>query len=292
MGRRVASSAGEVVQPVAAMAATRQMHTIAVGNLRNFLKMVDNRGMGTTTVILQSYREVNMTPWVEACLESTRLWARANRYEYRFMGDALLEKVPVWYRDKLAGRTTMMTDLARLVWLRETLSEGVGVAVWLDADTLVFAPDRLRVVLEGSCQFGAERWVQVDAVQKRRVYRNVHNAYMAFRRDSAVLPFLIEVVEDLVRRVDAARVPPQFVGPKLLTSLHNTVGFDVNPAFGAISPLLAEEILQGEVGQGGDESMFAANLCHSLAREYDHERLIARLADYPRGIDLAGLGVQ
>ena len=81
---------------------------------------------------------------------SVRAWAELQGYDYQFVGDELFERVPDWYRDKVGERTPILADLARLRWMKHALTQ-VEHVVWLDADTLVFRPVELGVVMGDLC---------------------------------------------------------------------------------------------------------------------------------------------
>ena len=230
-----------------------------------------------TCVILQSYCEDKMTPWIERCLESVRSWADAQDYGYEFLGDELFDLTPEWYRTKLGDRMPIIADLARLNWIAKTLEAGAEVVVWLDADTLVFRPAGLTVEIEQTCVFGLENWLQTKQ-NKPRLYRNVHNAYLGFRRDCPVLPFLQHATLKMIDRVDEEHIAPQFVGPKLLTHLNNLIGLQTDERFGAISPLLASELVAGSPGaEHYLANVQAANLCLSLDDQIEHDELLEAL---------------
>lgn len=233
----------------------------------------------TRSLVIQSYSADNNPPWIEACLASVRAWAETVGYEYAFMGDDFLLKAPTWYRDKVGARLPIVADLARLIWIEELLEQrAADVVIWLDADTLVFAPDELTVNVEADCMFGREHWLQLDGKGQERVYRNVHNGFCAFRSGSVVLPFLIHAVSRLVEQVDANAIAPQFVGPKLLTHLHSIVGFQLDERFGAISPYLAQTLINNKVqSEGLPDCLAAANLCLSLGDEINHAALVKKL---------------
>ncbi len=217
-------------------------------------------------------------------MNSVQAWADGHGYDYRWEGDEFLARVPDWYEAKVSDRKPIVADLARLLWMQEVCGESVDAVVWLDADTLIFEPGGLSIIpgdWSDTCQFGVEYWLQADDRGRRKIYRNVHNAYCAFKPESHMLPFLIEAVMRLVRRADAQHIPPQFVGPKLLTSLYNLLQFDVDERLGAISPLFAQDILKGSVGSG---DILAANLCASLELEMNHTELIAKLTASRQGI--------
>ena len=246
----------------------------------------------TAVCILQSYDDSRMTPWLQTCQASVRRWAELNNYSYHWVGDALFQDVPDWYMQKVAGRLAIAADLGRLQWM-QTLLRQFDVVVWFDIDVLVFAPARLQLSLYNrDCVFGQEHWLQVDRRSGQpAIYRNVHNAYMAFSRDSSTLPFLTDTVVELMSRVDPAYIAPQFVGPKLLSSLHNTVGFALEPGVGAFSGLFRQAMLDGDAdllrlfSRRVDTPVYAANLCLSLTDDEDRmQRFIEHLAEFPEGM--------
>lgn len=237
-------------------------------------------------LVLQSFHESAVTGWMGRCVASVQAWCAHQGYGYHQCHDSLFALLPDWYREKVGARTPIAADLARLLWIRDELQQGeFDLVAWLDADVLVMSPRALRLRALSSCVFGQEHWVQMDD-RKLRVRKNVHNAYCAFRPGCPILPFLIEAVQRMVRRVDAQFMAPQFVGPKLLTHLHNTVGFELDSRFGALSPELIEGLLAGDdaLYQAMLERMpgplMAANLCASLQAQTPESamtRLVERL---------------
>ena len=209
----------------------------------------------SSTVVLQSHRSSSPGGWLGECCASVRRWAAARAWDYRFCDDALFERLPPALYDKLAAQPVVAADLARLYWLRDVLREGFERAIWCDADLLVFAD---FAPMDTDHAFGREHWLQRQGTGMRH-YRKIHNAWMLFRADSAVLPFYLDRAETLLTRV---RMPvvPQFVGPKLLTALHNVVGFDVEERVGMLSPLA----LNGLVG--GDRAALERTLAGHKAR--------------------------
>ncbi len=239
-----------------------------------------------TTVVCQSFRTDDVPAWMTLCMESVRNWALAMGWEYRFMDDALLELAPDWYREKARGRVQVVTDLARLVWMRSLLEEGAERAIWIDADVVVFAPERFRPDADLEYAFGGEVWVQPDARGAPKARRNVHNAFCLFRRGNSVLDFYIHACERIVGRYQGGPMVPQLVGPKLLGGLHNLIGFPLVHQVGMASPMVVADLHRG----GGPalerllsetpEPLAALNLCGSL---------VGRVAD-GAAIDDAMLG--
>jgi len=219
------------------------------------------------------------------CLESTHAWAQKQGYEYRFVGDEIFERVPRWYRDKVGARLPVATDYGRLVLIQEALREGFHEVLWFDADTLVF-DSSLRIRFDGTCAFGQEIWVQASN-DGFTAHRNVHNAFVAFRQNCVVLPFLMQTMESLIRRVDSTHIAPQFVGPKLLTALHSLCDFPLVPEVGALSPAVVSDIVAGKgpaldlMRRKSDVKPKAVNLCASLIDPQHADKVIAVLTGTP-----------
>jgi hypothetical protein len=219
------------------------------------------------TLVVQSHRSPLPWPWLEACLESVRRWCTANRYEYRFIGDDLFDYVPAGLLKRTQGQPVIATDLARLHVLREALKGDYERVVWMDADFLVFNPSAFTLPVD-ACALGREVWVQTDEQGKLRVHKKVHNAFLMFRQGNSFLDFYADTAERLLAE-NRGTVPPQFIGPKLLTALHNVAGLPVLETAGMFSPLVIRDVL---AGQGPALDLFtrhsvqpvtAANLCIS-----------------------------
>lgn len=191
----------------------------------------------TSTVVLQSHRNDRLDGWTGRCVASVRDWARRRGFGYRWLDDTLFDFLPRDLRLRHAGQPVVLTDLARLLWLRQVLQEGAHRVIWCDADLLVF---RDFAPHDGD-RFGRECWVQQQGGRLRR-YRKIHNAWLQFERDSVVLPFYIDRAMGLLTRAEAP-VVPQFVGPKLLTAWHNIAPFAVEERVGMLSPLVLAELL-------------------------------------------------
>lgn len=226
-----------------------------------------------SVLVLQSTAP-NPASWQLRCIDSVQHWARAKGYAYRLLGDELFEQVPDWYLEKIRGRMPIGADLGRLQWAQRLLAERYAWVIWFDADTLIFAPDFLDIPLQQRCIFGQEHWVQPKFPGSRRwtVRKNIHNAFAAFPQDCVVLPFLTDLTQRMIERVDAEHIAPQMVGPKLLSSLHGLAAFEHLPAIGALSPDVMKELARVHDVRGALLSlcnalpvpMTAANLCASL----------------------------
>ena len=238
----------------------------------------------SATAVLQSHQNLPSGAWQHACTASVRRWAAERGYAYVFMDDGIFDILPAGYRAKVGDRTPILTDLARLKYAQQLL-EKYEVVVWLDADVLIWAPERLGDVSVADAQFGREFWVQQDRRGRWRTYRSLHNAFCAFRRGSVVLPFLEQTTRSIIGRADADHIAPQMVGPKLITALHNIAGFEVNERIGALSPAVVDDLQSGSgpalqrLLDTEGRRLAGANLCSSLHADRDLTALCAALVE-------------
>ncbi len=217
------------------------------------------------TLVIQSHREPMPHAWLEPCLASVRAWARQRGHDYRFVGDELFDLLDPEVRDRARAQPVVATDLARLAWLGRALADGYACAIWCDADFLIFDPAAF-VPPATSYALGREVWVQAGDGRGLKVYRKVHNAFLLFRAGNPFLDFYADSATRLVR-LNRGRMPPQFVGPKLLTALANLVQCPVMERAGMLSPPVLDDIFAG----GG------AAL----------ELMLARSAEVPAGANLS-----
>lgn len=178
-------------------------------------------------------------------MAGVKQWAENNGFEYTCFGDEVFDVLPTWYRQKLEGRGPILADLARLIHARMALQNGYEAVIWCDSDTLVIDPDWQPTTPSHSI-FGQELWLQHDKAGRLEIRKQPHNAYFMFTSSSPVLDFLIHTVESIIHRADPAHIAPQMVGPKLLKALNTFAEFDLEPAAGAMSPLLSESLLRDQ----------------------------------------------
>lgn len=236
------------------------------------------------TLVIQSHRSPLPFAWLDSCIESVSDWARQRAFDYRFLGDEIFAALEPGLLDKTRSCTAMASDIARLHALRRNLDAGYRRVVWLDADFLIFAPEDFSLP-EADFAVGRQIWVQPGERGRPRVYRGVHNALLMFTRGNALLEFYLVTAERLLH-LNQGSMPPQFVGPKLLTALHNIARFPVMETAAMLSPMVIRDLLKG----GGDaldlwraespEPAAGANLCSSLtAREGIEPADMNRLID-------------
>jgi len=187
------------------------------------------------TLVVQSHRQPLPHPWLDDCLASVAVWAARRGYDYRWLDDALFDVLPRELRQRLAEMPVVASDLARLEVLAAALEEGYDTVVWWDADTLIFAPERL-VLPDAAYAVGREVWLQ-PLTGSPRVYVKVHNAFLMFRRGNPFLSFYRHAAVRILRAHEGPMVP-QLVGPKLLTALNNLMGLPVLEGAAVLSPRL------------------------------------------------------
>jgi hypothetical protein len=221
------------------------------------------------TLVLQSHRNPLPLAWLEPCVDSVKHWSDFNGFDYRFLDDELFSVIKNRLRLKFSAQMVILTDLARLLWIRQFLQQGYHTVVWFDADFLVFNESKLHLA-DTNYALGREVWVQKDKNNKIRAYIKVHNAFLMFRKGNAFLDFYIETANRLLD-LNEGHVPPQFIGPKLLTALHNIAHCPVMETAGMLSPLVIKDILKGGgkaldlFRKASPHEIYAANLGASVA---------------------------
>lgn len=221
-------------------------------------------------LVLQSYRTRAVPPWIEACLASVRAWAAAAGHGYEFVDDALFELVPPWFRARCGEQLLPQTDLARLVLLRARLQAGAPRVIWLDADVLVCAPDRLRLDAVDGFAFCAETWLERDPAGALHADRRVNNAAMVMDAGNPVLDFYIHACLANAAHQPPGRIGKLAFGPQLLGQLAQVLPLPVLGAVGMMSPELGRALAAGggaacaAFAAAHGEPIGAINLCASL----------------------------
>ncbi len=211
------------------------------------------------TVVIQSHRQPLPYEWLHPCIDSVKRWAAARSYDYVWWGDNLFDELTKTQLKHTERQRVVASDLARLQKARRELERGADRVVWCDADTLVISPETLELPMTG-CAVGREIWIQPSGLTDGtpKVYAKVHNAFMVFCRGDSFLPFYLDTASRLLERHEGPYVD-QFIGPKLLTALHNLVQLPVIENAGVLSPSVISNI-----NQGGGEYLDA--FCRRLQR--------------------------
>jgi hypothetical protein len=246
------------------------------------------------TLVLQSHRLPLPHPWLRDCIASVERWCADNGYRHHFLDEEVFAPLPPALRDKLRQRPVIASDLARLRWLQRYRDQGWRRVLWLDADVLVLDPGAFRLP-DTATAAGREVWIDHDDRGRLRSWRKTHNAFLMFGPGDSLLDFYADSAERLLLAIDGP-IPPQFIGPKLLTALHSLSRFPVLEAAAMFSPLLLRDLLgeraaSGAIGlflERSDSAPAAANLCCSSVNggQLDDRRMqqaIERLLEW-RGL--------
>ncbi|MBT3203645.1 MAG: hypothetical protein HOM14_04005 [Gammaproteobacteria bacterium] len=242
------------------------------------------------TLIIQSHKNPLPYNWLKRCLQSVKTWALKNNYEYKFLGDEIFNRVPTKILQKTQHQKVIATDLARLLALQYYLKQGYETVIWCDADFLIFDPDNFKIP-DTNYAIGREVWIQHNKDNQLKVYKKVHNAFLMFSQGNSFLDFYTETAEKLLT-MNSGKMPDQFIGPKLLTALHNIAICPVLETAGMLSPLVIKDIIGNQSKPinlfilNSSEPLSAANLCSSSCSkndisEVEMEKVIEKLLHNP-----------
>ncbi len=234
-----------------------------------------------TTIVFQSFRTQDVPGYIHTCLKSVRGWAEGLGYGYAFLDDQFLSLAPEWYRRKAGTLTCVVTDLARLVQARTLLLRGYDQVIWMDADLLVFQPERLRLPATPSFRYCKEVWLQRTPLGAVAPLFRVNNSVCVFGREGVGhLDAYIHQCLTLVRATESL-ASALMVGTEVLTrSFQHAETID---SVGMLSPVLLQAVLREELDviarysawQGAP--VFAANLCNNYRSGFGE---VAGLFDY------------
>lgn len=235
------------------------------------------------TIVHQSFRTQNVPSWIERCLASGRAWAAAKGYEYRFIDDRLVDYVGQDFCARVRHNWQAIANLARLELAREALRAGYRRVIWLDADVIVFDPERLVIELESGYAFCLQIWVEVRPDGSVIVQRGVNNCTCVFTPDAADLDMLVSLTRHIVahRQIKSNLT----IGTHLLGGLQPILGFPLFTGVGLFSPWVVRGLAAGETKyvamqtQAFGYPVCAANLGGTLQGQIVE-------ADYMRAIDV------
>jgi hypothetical protein len=222
------------------------------------------------TLVIQSYRTRDVAAWIHLCLGSVQTWAAAAGYQYEFVDDRLFDYAPGWVREHCGKQLLPITDVARMRLLRERLEQGWERVVWVDADVLVFAPERF--VLDGTAPYSLceELWLRLSESLEIHTEEKVNNAVMTMTRGHPMLDFWIFAVEEILRVHAPHEIGPLTASTQFFTELAHIMPLRVLRNVGLLSPPVVRDIGRGggtitrEWARQFGHPIGAANLCASL----------------------------
>ena len=202
-------------------------------------------------------------------------------YAYSFLDDQFLSLAPEWYRVKAGAMTCVVTDLARLVHARMLLLQGYEQVIWMDADLLVFQPERLRLPACPTFRYCKEVWLQRTPSGDIAPLFRVNNSVCLFGPEG--LSHLDEYIQHCLTLVRGSghMTSALTVGTDVLTrSFPHGGNID---CIGMLSPVLLQAVLREErdviaryaAWQGAP--VFAVNLCNNYRTGFGE---VAGLFDY------------
>ena len=221
------------------------------------------------TLVIQSYRTRDVAAWISACLRSVQAWAAAAGYRYEFVDDRLFDYAPAWVRERCGRQLLPITDVARMYLLRERLAHGWDRVIWVDADVLVFAPERFNLDGDAPYALCQELWLRVDAAGDIQTQEKVNNAVMLLTRGQALLDFWIFAVEEILRAHAPHEIGPLTASTQFFTDLATIMPLRVLRNVGLLSPPVVRDLGEGgalarEWNRRFGHPIGAANLCASL----------------------------
>jgi hypothetical protein len=229
---------------------------------------------GSDTIVIQTFRQHDIPHWIARCLHSVRAWALLHGHDYVLAGDEFFDLCGPAYLARGHKNPQAITNLARLIATRQRLDEGYQKVIWMDADMLVFDPERLVLdfpadQLKVGYAFGREMWLrQISPAEVQISPPMPHNAATYFTPAAVDLDMLIE----LIRHIDAKReVVSNFqVGVRLLKGLQYSLMFPTFSHCAMFSPELLGYIAAQNpaalaiYGKAFKFQSCAANLCFSV----------------------------
>jgi hypothetical protein len=216
------------------------------------------------TLVVQSFRRSAIPLWIARCLASVEAWAWANGFDYELHGDEAFALCGDDYLRSVGDNVRSITNLARLELLREAHRRGYDRAIWLDADVLVFDPERFKIPLTERYAFARETWVE-RAPNGFLIRPGANNCALAVMRGEPDLDMLIA----LTRHVALHRtITSNYqVGGDIVKGLRSSLAFATLDSIGMFSPDVVVAL------GGGDPELLATQ-----AREFGSPVFAANLA--------------
>jgi hypothetical protein len=217
------------------------------------------------TLVIQSYRIENVPDWIARCLETVRLWAGDQGFDYQLTGDDSFQLCGDDYLSRVGDNVRSITNLSRLILVQQAHAAGYDRAIWLDADILIFAPEQFRIELTQRYAFARETWIGRHRFGDWFAQAGVNNSVFVCMVDEPDLAFLISAIRHI-----ALNRPIQSnyqVGGDVIKGLRASLDFQVLDNVGMFSNHVVAAIARGEDAVLHAQARFhatpiqAANLC-------------------------------
>jgi hypothetical protein len=218
------------------------------------------------TLIIQSYRTHDVPSWIIRCLASVRVWTLARDYDYRMTDDGAFALCGADYLAKVGDNKRSITNLCRLELIKGALAEGYDRAIWMDADILVFAPDRLDFAPTARISFPRETWLYPDK-GGWRAKQTLNNCVVVCPQGDSDLDLIIEATRHRARHHPVTH--NHQVGVELIRGLHRFLQFPLLSNVGMFSNHVLAALAENRKRAIGNQAayhgtpVYAANICAS-----------------------------
>lgn len=248
------------------------------------------------TLVIQAYQVLppnRLIPsWIRRCMKSVQDWANNSGFDYQFFSDDFLEVVPLSLRECCGGQIHPVTDIARLLLLRRAHELGYEQAIWLDADVLIFNPERLSINLTDGAAFGYG--VMVGEKEDGSVNVGMpapHNGLVVMSAGHPLLGYYLYAIERILQHVPWGTLARTALGPDLIARITQVAPVECITSVGWLTPALQFELARGvtrlaQAYAGAYKyPLAAADLCHfyrahlSIEQRDSYDRLVNEAID-------------
>lgn len=244
------------------------------------------------TIVYQSYQGNDIPSWLSICMQTVKDWSEIQGYHYQ-REDNFSDYVPDWYLDKAQGKINVIADLARLEIARKFLDSGYDRTIWIDADVVIFAPDRLIIEPSEDYLLCREVWLDTEddnwGAGNLFCIQKVTNSLVYFTKNNSFLDFYIYATKSILEK-QTGKLSRLAVSTKFLSNLYEIIELPLFQNMGLFSPLLMHGIVEdrSEILQVYAKALtapiYAANLCLSF-RNQSHQGILVTDELFERVID-------
>jgi len=151
------------------------------------------------TIVYQSFRTENVPAWIDACMTTVRAWAQQQGFDYRFFDDRFFDLVPAELRPRASEHKCLLTDYARLVAAKDLMAEGYDRAIWVDADAVVFNPEKFTIDITSGHAFCREVWHDLTLLGRPFFKLTVNNSISVFCHDQQFIDLYLKEAGEVLR---------------------------------------------------------------------------------------------
>lgn len=203
-------------------------------------------------------------------MESVDAWANAENWDYLRLDDAFLRLPEQWILEKCGTNIYAVTDVARLIWLNQTLNQGYERVIWADADMLVISPAQLTQQLQRhqGHGFAKEVFLPIERAQAHVPRIGINNSMMFFERGDITLEAYLNECKSFLLSFNERTLPRTSLGPTLLSRFQREATLNTIEGIGLLTPAIMLPLGQGDDSQleayekTVGSPIVAANLCH------------------------------